>query len=131
MNSSLRIFIAGLLLGVLGVAGWLVWRKDAEQALPDERKVAMELLTDSQSGPRYFRVAGEAANPDEQGIVWIAPAIAQEQVDGILKERKLDASAKDKVLKLIDEASEQHPSRVVGGERINLARLNLALDTMP
>lgn len=131
MNRSLRIFLAGLLLGLLGAAGWLAWRKDAEPPLPDEKKAAMELLTEAQTGPRYFHVTGDAAKPDEQGLVWVEPAAAREQVDGILKERKLDASAKDKMLKLIEEASEPHPSRTVGGERINLAKLNLALDALP
>lgn len=131
MNRSLRIFFAGLLLGVLGVVAWLAWQRDAGPPLPDEKKIALERLTESLSGPRYFHAAGDAAKPDEQGIVWIDPATAREQLDGILKERKLDAAAKDKVLKLIEEACEPPPSRVVGGERINLAKLNLALDALP
>lgn len=131
MKPSLRILLSALFLVLLGAGAWLAWRKDAEPPLPDEKKAAMELLTETQTGPRYFRVTGDAAKPDEQGLVWIDPAAARDQVDGILKERKLNAPAKGKILKLIEEASEPQPSRVVGGERINLARLNLALDTVP
>ncbi|WP_035606367.1 potassium-transporting ATPase subunit C [Haloferula sp. BvORR071] len=131
MKPSFRIFLAGLTLGLLAaLGGWFWWRDTGQLPLPDERKVAMEVLTGSQTGPRYFHPVPNASTPDEKGILWISPAAARDQVDEVLSVRELNATARDKILKLIDETSEPHPSRIIGGERINLARLNLALDGM-
>jgi hypothetical protein len=127
MKSPLRIFLAGLVLGGLGVAWWFA-REDAEP-LPDEKKIAMERLVESQSGPRYFQV--QDATPDEQGEVWIDIIAAREQVERIVRERKGDDAMKGWIYKLIDEAAEPHPSRTVGGERASLAKLNVALDASP
>ncbi len=128
MNTRLRIFLAGLILG----GGWAVWwfiREPAEP-LPDEKKVAMELLTETQSGPGYFQAGDPAPVPDKHGIVWLDPLAAREQIDRVAEARKLDAAGREKLARLIEEACEPHPSRVVGGDRINLARLNVALDAM-
>ena len=129
MKPSLRIFLSGLILGALGAVGWMLWPKD-EEHLPDEKKVAMEVLIEKQSGPGYFHAAENTA-PDEQGIVWMEPEHARGQIDRIIRERKWGEVEKAKILKLILEASEPHPSRSVGGERTNLAKLNLALDALP
>lgn len=129
MKPSFRIFLVGLFVAILGVVVWFKWRDDAEP-LPDERKVAMELLEDKQSGPGYFHPVTSPTTPDENGILWINSAEATGQIDRVIGERKLDEPAKGKILKLIQETSEPHPSRIVGGERINLARLNVALDAL-
>jgi len=109
----------------------LWWYARSQQAgqLPDEKKVAMEQLVDRQTGPGYFHAPDPA--PDENGIVWIDPASAGDQIEGILRERKRDAADAVKLEKLIEETSAPHPSRVVGGNRINVARLNVALDALP
>lgn len=127
MNAPLRIFLAGLILGGLGTAWWFT-RDDAEP-LPNEKKVAMERLVESQAGPAYFHPGASAPAEDENGAVWIDTAAAREQIDRIVSARKGDAVMKARISKLVDEASEPYPSRVVGGERVNLARLNVALDT--
>ena len=129
MKPSLRILLALVILLGLSTAVWLLREKNAEQ-LPNEKKVAMELLADKQAGAGYFHPADASVAPDEQGVFWIEPPAAQSQIDRILRERNQDASFRDKVRKLIEETSEPHPSRIVGGERINLARLNLALDAL-
>jgi K+-transporting ATPase ATPase C chain len=128
MKPSLRIFLAGLILGCLGAAWWFT--RDKVEPIPDEKKVAMEVLVDTQAGPGYFHHADASAAPDEHGIFWIEPPAAEAQIDRIIRERKLDASSGDKLRKLIKQTTEPHPSRVVGGDRINLARLNVALDTL-
>jgi hypothetical protein len=130
MKRPLLVFLAGLLIGGLAAVWWFVWRDDGER-LPDEKKIAMELLEKTQTGPGYFHPADPAAVPDEHGILWIEPTAAKEQIDRVIQERKLDESARPKLLKLIKEASEPYPSRVAGVERINLARLNVALDALP
>jgi hypothetical protein len=130
MKTHVRTFIALPVILVVAITCLIVWR-NRPPPLPDEKKAAMELLVETQSGPRYFEAAGEAATPDEQGLVWIDPVDADSQIDSILKARHWNAGKRDQVRKLIAEASEPHPSRVVGGERINLAQLNLALDALP
>ena len=60
MKPSLSIFLSGLILGVLGAVGWMLWPK-YEEHLPDEKKVAMEVLIEKQSGPGYFHAAENTA----------------------------------------------------------------------
>ena len=84
---------------------------------------------ESQAGPGYFQV--QDATPDAQGEVWIDVAVAREQVERIVRERKGNEAMKERINKLIDEASQPHPSRAVGGERASLAKLNIALDASP
>ena len=84
-------------------------------------------LNDKQSGPGYFH-ADAGVQPDEQGILWIEPDKAAGQIDRVLRERKLDEGEREKLTKLVNETSEPYPSRTVGGNRVNLTRLNVALD---
>ena len=130
MKRLILIFLTGLLLGGLPVAWWFTGR-DREAPIPDEKRVAMIELEDKQSGPGYFH-AEEGTAPDEQGVLWIAPDKAAAQIERVLHERKLGdadhAGEREKLVKLIDELSEEHPSRTVGGSRVNVARLNVALD---
>lgn len=106
-------------------------RDDEAAKLPDEKKVAMERLVESQTGPKYFRAQEGDSTPDEQGEIWIEVAAAREQVERIVRERKGDEVMKKRIYQLIDEAAQPHPSRAVGGERASLAKLNVALDAHP
>lgn len=128
MKAPLRIPLLLLVLGGLTAAWWFT-REDAEP-LPDERKVAMELLSEKQSGPGYFHADPADTPPDENGVVWVDANDATAEIDRIAGERKLEPAQREKLAKLVEEASEPHPSRAVGGYRINLARLNLALDAL-
>ena len=129
MKRPLLIFLAGLLIGGLAAVWWFVWRDDGER-LPDDKRTAMILLEEHQSGPGYFHPADSAAAPDEQGIFWLTPAQANDQIDRVMRERKMDESEREKLAKLIDEAGEPHPSRTIGGVRVSVTRLNVALDAM-
>ena len=84
-------------------------------------------LEDKQSGPGYFH-AEPGTQPDEAGVFWIEPDKAALQIDRVLRERKLGEGEREKLTKLIDEVAEPYPSRTIGGNRVNLARLNVALD---
>ena len=129
MKRPLLVFLAGLFLGGLGAVWWFVLR-ESEEPVPDEKRVAMIELQDQQTGPRYFHPDDLSAVPDEQGILWMPPDRAATQIDRVIRERKLEESARAKLDKLINEITEPHPSRVIGGERVNVARLNVALDAM-
>jgi K+-transporting ATPase ATPase C chain len=123
----LLFFLAGLLL-LAGIAavGWFAWREN-DAPIPDEKRVAMIALEDMQSGPGYFHAEADTL-PDDQGIRWIEPDKAAAQIDRVLRERKLEEGEREVLTKLINEVSEPHPSRTIGGNRVNVARLNVALD---
>ena len=128
MKRLLFSFIAGLLLASIAAVWWFTGRgRDGEPPIPDEKRVAMIELENQQAGPGYFH-AEAGMQPDEEGIRWIEPDKAAAQIDRVLRERKLEESDREKLTKLIDEVSEPHPSRTIGGNRVNLARLNVALD---
>jgi hypothetical protein len=129
MKRPLLIFIAGFLLaaGIGGVWWFAAHAGDGEAPIPDEKRVAMLELENKQSGPGYFH-AEPGTQPDEEGIRWIEPDKAAAQIDRVLRERKLPDGDREKIANLINEISEPHPSRTVGGNRVNLARLNVALD---
>ena len=129
MKRPLLILLAGLLIGGLAAVWWFVWRDHGEQ-LPDDKRTAMILLQETQSGPGYFHPADPATAPDEEGIFWLTPAQANEQIDRVMRERRLGEGEREKLSKLINEACEPHPSRTIGGDRVRVTRLNVALDAM-
>ena len=130
MKRPTLILIAVLVLGDIAAMWWFLGRPKDDARIPDEKRVAMIELSDrQQSGPEYFH-AEPATQPDEQGILWIAPDKAAAQVDRVMHERKLTDAGRDKLMKLIDEIAEDHPSRTIGGSRVNVARLNVALDSL-
>ena len=126
MKRPLLIFLAGLLLGGAGVVWWFIGRGN-DVPIPDEKREAMIELSDKQAGPGYFH-AEAGTQPDEQGILWTDPDKVTAQIERVLRERKLDDSEREKLTKLINEVTEPQPSRTIGGNRVNLARLNVALD---
>lgn len=127
MKRPLPIFATGLrLVGIVGVLSLAMCKKE-DPPVPDEKRVAMLELEKTQAGPGYFH-AEPGTQPDEEGIRWIEPDKAAAQIDRVLSERKLGESERETLTKLINEISEPHPSRTIGGNRVNLARLNVALD---
>lgn len=128
MNAMLRFLAFIGLLTCCGLLGWFFFPR-ADKHLPDERKVAMQMLAERQSGPGYFQPADPAEKPDEQGIFWLPAERAGDQLDRIVRERK-GAVTRERLQKLIAEVAEPQPSRAIGGDRLNLARLNLALDAL-
>jgi potassium-transporting ATPase KdpC subunit len=128
MKRPLLFFIACLLLASIAAIWWFTGRGgDGEPSIPDEKRVAMIELENKQSGPGYFHAEPDT-QPDEEGVSWIEPDKAAAQIDRVLRERKLEEGEREKLTKLINEVSEPHPSRTIGGNRVNLARLNVALD---
>jgi K+-transporting ATPase ATPase C chain len=96
-----------------------------EVPIPDEKAVAQELLEAKLSGPKYFQLgesSAELPNP------YITPAQARAQLERVVAERHLDAAKRERLESLIKELTEPSPSRMVGTERLNALKLNLALD---
>jgi K+-transporting ATPase ATPase C chain len=98
-----------------------------EVPIPDEKAAAQELLEAKLSGPMYFQLGESSA---ELPSPYITPAQARAQMDRVIGERHFDAAQREKVEVLIKELTEPSPSRMVGTERLNALRLNLALDEM-
>jgi K+-transporting ATPase c subunit len=95
--------------------------------IPDEQAVAQQLLEQKLSGPGYFKIdkaTAELPNP------YITPAMARAQVERIVTERHLNGVAREKLEAVIGTLTEPSPSRMVGTDRINTLKLNLALDEM-
>lgn len=136
MNTKSRRWIPGCLIALvltLAAAASIFFFYPNDHAIRPvsdraEKATAETLLAHKLSGPRYFNASAEAS-PDDGGL-WIDVADAWPQVPRIAAERKLGPAATRELGRLIEKLSEPHPYRVVGGERINLPRLNLSLDTI-
>ena len=108
---------------------FILWfTRRSETPLPNEKVVAMEQLAEKLSGPRYFN-ASVAGFPDADGP-WIKPEKVRLQADRVILERHWGPRGRAELDRLISQLSEPEPSRMVGGYRIPLERLNLALDAI-
>jgi len=134
MQSKRLILFAVVVVSaaLLAVGSWFVWfQKGRNPPIPDEKEAGVVLLAKTLTGPGYFH------GPDRptetllgEGGPWIAPQDALDQLERVTRTRGYDAARTEKAKRLIEELTEPHPSRVVGGERIQLVRLNLALDQL-
>ena len=97
-------------------------------SVPQEEQAAVErALAERYAGPRYF-LAGSAAADGDEGGPWLDLVEARQQVARIAEARRLGPAGVDRIEALLDKLAEPHPSRAVGGKRLNLLRLNMALD---
>jgi len=124
--------VAVVTAAVLAVGSWLVWfQKDRNPPIPDEKEAGVALLATTLTGPGYFHGPDRPAETLlGEGGPWIAPQDALDQLERVSRTRGYAAARTEKVKELIEKLTEPHPSRVVGGERIQLVRLNLALDQL-
>jgi K+-transporting ATPase ATPase C chain len=106
-------------------AQFLRMNNATEVPIPDEKAVAQELLEAKLSGPMYFQLGEPSA---ELPSPYITPALARAQLERVVNERHLDEAKRERLESLIKELTEPSPSRMVGTERLNVLRLNLALD---
>lgn len=120
------------LLGVIVIAATLVaitWYQRREmKRLPDERVIGSQLVVEKLSGPRYFQENIQERGADGEPVIF--PDEAHAQVTRVVKERSWNAEQERKLHQLIDKLTEEPASRMVGRVRVNLARLNLALDQL-
>lgn len=101
-------------------------------AVPDEKVAGVALLAEKLAGPGYFHASAvKEPGPFEEGGPWIGVEDAQMQVPRVVMERHLDMEKAAAIKQLISQLAEAHPSRTIGGERVNLVRLNLAVDGGP
>jgi K+-transporting ATPase c subunit len=134
VTSSLRNSLVILACMLLAVIAWYIikgWQSD-DFVIQDEKAVAVAALAEKFAGPRYFQhTSDDPVNPPGSGEVgiFITTTSASRQVHGIIEERHLNPETAAKLHRLIDKLTEPPPSRLFS-ERINLVRLNLALDAL-
>lgn len=121
-------WVAISLLAVVCVATYRQQQSVRIVSPAEEAAVAEALLGEKLSGPRYFNAT--LGGIQEEGGPWIGVTEAIAQVPRIATVRKLSPGATQKLRRLIDQMTESHPYRSVGGERIDLPRLNLSLDSL-
>ncbi|MES2996629.1 MAG: potassium-transporting ATPase subunit C [Verrucomicrobiota bacterium] len=119
-----------LLATVIIGAGLVIIRHLQRQRLPvpNENAAGVELLVEAQAGARYFHETSRV--PDKEGEPTISPEEVREQIPRVIRERGWGSTEEAKLQKWIDHLTEEPASRIVGSYRINLARLNLALDQL-
>lgn len=125
------IIVACTLLACIAYFKIAGWRRD-DLVIPDEKAVALAMLEKQFEGPRYFHQRPgdpqKSALAGEAGIFINADsAAAQER--RIIEERHLSPENAARLHRLIAKLTEPPPSRLYS-ERINLVRLNLALDEL-
>ena len=132
-----RSQLSGLLIVVctlLAFAAYFMiagWQSD-DLEIPNEKAVALAALEQKFTGPRYFQhTAADPVRAAEAGEVdiYITSASAVGQAQRVIEERHFSSETAAKLHRLIDKLTEPAPSRVFS-ERINLVRLNLALDLL-
>lgn len=117
----------GLFLFFVLAAQLLRMSNATEVPIPDEKVVAQELLEAKLSGPKYFQLGESSA---ELPSPYMTPAQARAQIERVVNERHFDALKRERLETLIKELTEPSPSRMVGTERLNALKLNLALDEL-
>jgi K+-transporting ATPase c subunit len=133
MNTTTRRWLIISVIALAAVAA-MVNQYPRQAALQpvsceEETAAAEALLAAKLSGPRYFSPQVVVALEDHGRWIWIDDACSQ--VPRIVAERKLGPAGEHDVRQLIVKLSEPHPYRMVGGQRVNLLRLNLSLDALP
>lgn len=118
------VFWVILIALLVGIITTMIFRNGAPEVVSsgetDPPEAAEVLLARKLSGPGYFKATGK----------WIEVYEAQRQLPTVVTERKLTLEAVAKAEHFIEELTEEPPSRMVGGQRINLSRLNLSLDSL-
>lgn len=128
MNAHrLKLLVSAVAVIALTEAGVLWWTyRPQPLMIPNEKTAGVALLASTQQGAGYFHTASGAA--DEPNGPWIRFHEVQAQTDRVIRERNFSPQKIEQLQKLIAKLTEDHPSRAVGGERLQLVRLNLALD---
>lgn len=114
-----------LLLG--GALDFFLTRNRETLHIPDDTKVAREILIQRFSSPQYFQLG---TNTEEMPHPYLASSAVAAQLDRVTQLRKLSPPQVEKLNKIITKLTEPAPSRLAGDDRVNVLRLNLALDEM-
>ena len=105
-----------------------------DATLPDEKLAGEALLAQKFTGPGYFQLEasprGAGTETESEELYLTTPYKAGQQVERIVKERHLSPEKEANLRALIDQLTIPPQSRVYGGERVHVLRLNLALDAL-
>ncbi len=88
------------------------------------RRQWLERANGNPATPDLLCTSASGLDPD------ISPEAARSQVDRVVSARHLDANQKTMLIELIDRVSEGPDFMVFGEPRVNVLRLNLALDSL-
>ena len=130
MSSRIKrslIVISAVVAAAAILSTWMVTLQ-CEIPVPDEKAAAMSLLAEKLSGSRYFNASWTAI--PEPGGPWIGVEELEYQEDRVILERHWGPGQRAQLDRLISQLSEPRAARMVGGYRIPLERLNLALDVL-
>jgi hypothetical protein len=120
-----------VLLVLLVVTTCLLWNrgplpwKGFEE--PDDIQAGREMLADKLTGPRYFQLGAETP---EMPHPYISLQDAHGQIERVARKRGLGMNGIQKLESLVQSLAEEPPSRLTGSSRVNVLKLNLALDEM-
>ena len=115
--------------GVYGVALRAHHGKETPQlhlTVPDPKPAALALLARQFTGPRYFQSMPCDSCPPYS----LTRENAEAQMDRIVQMRHLPKEDCDRLRRLIELLSEASADRLTVRSRVDLLRLNLALDTL-
>ena len=124
--------IVGCSLLALAAYFKLADRRPDDLVIPNEKAVALAKLAEKFTGPGYFHQGPDDPRPlvvTGQGDIYITATNAWAQEARVVHERHLNPEAAAKVHRLIEWLTEPPPSRF-STERVNMVRLNLALDEL-
>lgn len=121
LKSRACVAVFFLLIGAWFWHEWLVRRENA----PNETAAGRAALYEKFSGPGYFHIDSAGRKCEE---FYIERGAAEMQIQRVTEERGLAASERSSVQRIVERCVESSPSRAVGGARVNVLQLNLALD---
>jgi K+-transporting ATPase c subunit len=99
--------------------------------VPDETVEGLKLLSREFSAPGYFHLDSSVTNRpahESHPDYYLEVDEARRQINRVLNERNLETNRVGELEGLIDRIAEPSKSRAVGSAKVNVLRLNLALD---
>ena len=113
----------------MGIALFGGCKRSEEFVIPNERAVETEMLVQKFAGAKYFQQSPDNPKREDRTEIFISVHSAEEQAKGIIQERHFSPEIALKLFHLIEMLTEPAPSRLFS-DRVNLVRLNLALDEL-
>jgi K+-transporting ATPase c subunit len=131
-SSTVRAIAVGAILALF-LAIWIYRSGTEKSSVPNETAAGLKLLSREFAGPGYFHLDPSVTNqpPSESHPDYCITAnAAREQIGRVLAERNWTTNRAADLERIVDRLAEAPESRAVGGAKVNVLRLNLALDEL-